>query len=341
MGALPQARRRRGQVPLEPARGRQRRAARRAGAEELEAEEVAGRAEAQAMKRDRILTIKLPSPGGLEEFADPRAAAVRAAAEALHAQGPGGGARRRRPAVGEGAVARRGDRLGRDPRLPAPPLVVGLRRGRGDGHRAARHGARLDEFARAGAPLDPGCRQGRCGGERRRHRPPAAGHAFDRGNHRRLRRAMRGDREARRPHHPDGEPRARRLGEIARRLRQRLRPHPVAGEGAGDHPLAGRDVRSGAGGLLGEEGSPRRHGRLPFGYSKEQNQGRWHQGLLAGQGQGNRHAPQAAERRAHVHRRRLQLRRADRGRCAGLLGRAARDFRFDRAGGLAGAVVPC
>ena len=83
------------------------------------------------------------------------------------------------------------------------------------------------------------------------------------GNHRRVRRAVRGDREARRPHHPDGEPRARRVREIARRLRARLRPHPVAGQGAGDHPLAGRDVRSGAGRLLGQEGSLRRDGCLP------------------------------------------------------------------------------
>src|SRR5436853_534947 len=49
MGAVPQARHRRGQVPLESARGREGRAARRARPEELEAEEVARRAAAQAM----------------------------------------------------------------------------------------------------------------------------------------------------------------------------------------------------------------------------------------------------------------------------------------------------
>jgi hypothetical protein len=54
------------------------------------------------------------------------------------------------------------------------------------------------------------------------------------------------DREARWAHHPYGEPRARRLREIAGRLRQGLRPDPVAGEAAGDYPLAGRDVRSGS-----------------------------------------------------------------------------------------------
>ena len=69
---------------------------------------------------------------------------------------------------------------------------------------------------------------------------------------------MRGGREARRPHHPDGEPRAGEGGAVARRLRQGLRPHPRPGEGAGDHPLAGRDVRSRARRLLGSRGP---HGR--------------------------------------------------------------------------------
>ena len=260
-------------------------------------QKVAGRAEAQPMKRDRILTIKLPTPGALEEFAiheprqfqRPKKPFTRKALAAAHVVAD--------PLLGEGALARRRDRLGCDAGLPPPPLVVGLRRGRGDGHRAARHGARLDQFARAGAPLDPGRRQGRCGGERRGHRPsPGRKDVLDRGNHRRLRRAMRGDREARRPHHPDGEPRARRFGEVTRGLRTRLRPHPGAGEGAGDHPLAGRDVRSGAGGVLGEEGSPRRHGGLPFGFAEERVQGGRHQDLAARQGQRDRHAPQAAAR---------------------------------------------
>src|SRR5205085_2524798 len=43
-------------------------------------------------------------------------------------------------------------------------------------------------------------------------------------------------------------------------------------------------------------------------------QGRRHQDLAAGQGQGNRDAPPVAAGRAHVHRRRLQLRRTDRRR---------------------------
>ena len=76
----------------------------------------------------------------------------------------------------------------------------------------------------------------------------------DRRRHPRLRGAMRGDRKARRPHHPDGEPRAGEGGALARRLRPGLRPHPRPGEGAGDHPLARRDVRSRARRLLGLRG---------------------------------------------------------------------------------------
>src|SRR5206468_2985634 len=70
VGALSQARRRRRRLPLEPARGRERRAARGAGLEELAAEKVARCAEAESMKRDTILTIKLPGAGGsLEDCA--------------------------------------------------------------------------------------------------------------------------------------------------------------------------------------------------------------------------------------------------------------------------------
>ena len=42
-----------------------------------------------------------------------------------------------------------------------------------------------------------------------------------------------------------------RVAKSAGRLPQGLRPHPRPGKGAGDHPLAGRDVRSGAGRILG------------------------------------------------------------------------------------------
>ena len=69
----------------------------------------------------------------------------------------------------------------------------------------------------------------------------------------------------------------------------------------------------------------------------QRRQGRRRQDLAARQGQGDRDAAPPAAGRAHVHRRRLQLRRADRGRRAGLFRRAARHFRRDRAGRLGGA----
>src|SRR5207302_371856 len=53
------------------------------------------------------------------------------------------------------------------------------------------------------------------------------------------------------PDHPDGEPRARRVREEPGRLREGLRPPPGPGEGARDHPLARRHVRSRARRLLG------------------------------------------------------------------------------------------
>ena len=130
----------------------------------------------------------------------------------------------------------------------------------------------------------------------------------------RLRGAVRRDREARRPHRADGEPRAGQGRALARRLRQGLRPHPRPGEGAGDHPLARRDVRSGARRLLGLRGSRRRDGGRARRGGRQRRQGRRREDLAARQGQGDRHAPPAGAGRAHVHRRRLQLRRADRGR---------------------------
>jgi hypothetical protein len=104
------------------------------------------------------------------------------------------------------------------------------------------------------------------------------------------------------------------------------------GARAGDHPLARRDVRPGARRLLGHPTTWRRWTSASTS-SRQCRQGRRHQDLAARQGQGDRHAPPPAEGRAHVHRRRLQLRRADRRRRAGLFRRAARHLRRDRAGG--------
>src|SRR5437879_3575985 len=88
-------------------------------------------------------------------------------------------------------------------------------------------------------------------------RSPRAGPARDARRRRGgVRGAVRVDRALRRPHHPDGEPRARRGGPDSGRLPEGLRPHPQPGARAGHHPLARRDVRSRAGGLLGL-GGPR------------------------------------------------------------------------------------
>ena len=246
-----------------------------------------------------MLTIKLPVVGGTEEFPSPRTEAVRETRTAVHAYGARRRARRRRSAVGEGALARGGDRLGRDHRLPPAPLVLGLRRRRGDGHRAARHGPRLAEFAGAdpqdgrGSQARPRrrCRLGRRDGSPAFRKEPLRA-----GNHRGLRSAVRRDREAGRQDHPHGEPRARRGGEVARGLRARLRPHPRAGEGAGDHPLAGRDVRPGARGVLGQHGSLRGDGDVPFDSEEVFLEGRRNQDFAARQGQGDRHAPHACPR---------------------------------------------
>ncbi len=82
---------------------------------------------------------------------------------------------------------------------------------------------------------------------RRRHRSPdARARSHRRRRDPRLRGADRGDRGAGRADHPDGEPGARRLRALAGRLRQGLRPDPLAAARALHHPLARRDVRPGA-----------------------------------------------------------------------------------------------
>ena len=84
--------------------------------------------------------------------------------------------------------------------------------------------------------------------------------------------------------------------------------------------------------LLGPQGPHAGDGRRGRRHRGQSRQGRRHQDLAARQGQGDRDAPPPAAGRAHVYRRRLQLRRADRGRRAGLFRRAARHLRRDRAG---------
>ncbi len=108
---------------------------------------------------------------------------------------------------------------------------------------------------------------------------------------------------------------------------------------AGHHALAGRDVRSSTRRLLGRRGwtcqrsaARARHGRVRQRDRRQRRQGRWRQGVPARCQQGDRAACPPAGRRAHVYRRRLQFRRADRWRCERAFRCAARHFRCDRAG---------
>ena len=68
----------------------------------------------------------------------------------------------------------------------------------------------------------------------------------------RLRGADGGHREGGRAPDRHGQPRARPRRQVSRRLRARLRSRARPGARAGDHPLAGRDVRSRARRLLGQ-----------------------------------------------------------------------------------------
>ena len=116
-----------------------------------------------------------------------------------------------------------------------------------------------------------------------------------------------------------------------------LRPHPLAGRAAGDPALARADVRPALAGYWGSPTTstpPRRRARDHRG---QRRQDRRHQGLAARPRARDRDAPRAARRRADVHRRRLQLPRADPRRRAGPQRRAARHLRRDRAGGGGGA----
>ena len=164
------------------------------------------------------------------------------------------GGRRRRPR----------HRLGIDHAHPGPLVGARVRRGRGDGHLAARHGAVLGPGPGADRPdRGPQGLGGRCGrpgragpegagrrgGDRpaRRRRGPHA-----RGDHRRLRRAgvvrpVRGGAGD-----PDGQPRAGRPRPRPPGLPPGVRRTAEAGGPAGDPALAGRGVRPRAARLLGQ-----------------------------------------------------------------------------------------
>ena len=215
VGALHPPRRRGRAVPLEPARGRQGRAARRARPAELGGAALGRRAGAGRLRRWRASGFHAPTA----RCTSTRCAAPRA--------WPRRGAHR------VNRVAYAAAHVVADPLADADPwlqpaidwdatlayrsssLVARLRRRRSDGHRAARHGPRLADLARADRSVARArARHARRGHRLRRgHRPsrsPRATTTLDR-RHRRLRGAMRGDREPRRPHHPHGEPRAGRV----------------------------------------------------------------------------------------------------------------------------------
>ena len=196
-------------------------------------------------------------------------------------------------------------RLGRDARLPPPPVVARLRRRRGDGHRAARHGARLADVARA----DPA--QRRRGARRCRARSSSPARAPT--TSRPARRCTLDDVVAAYEEQCDAVEDAggriilmasRALAACARSpddYARGLRPRARAGARAGDPALAGRDVRPGARRLLGRRGRPRersrsraRHGRLRRGHRGQRREGRRRQGLAARRRQGDRAAPPPA-----------------------------------------------
>ena len=130
--------------------------------------------------------------------------------------------------------------LAGDAGLSAPPRRAGPGHSRGDGHGAARHGTGLGW--RAGTdPAHAGGTAGRAGGEWLRDRSPGPGRGAPAGRCAAgLFRAARGDPEAGRADHPDGQPGAGAGGEDAGRLCQDLRRGAVGLRPSGDPALAGR-----------------------------------------------------------------------------------------------------
>ena len=139
----------------------------------------------------------------------------------------------------------------------------------------------------------------------------------------------------RRPHHPDGEPRARaRARASPDDYLRRLRPRAVAGARAGDPALARRRcsiLRSPATGVTRRPASAGHRAYVSatvIRANAAKVDGIKVSLLDDAREIALRGAP--AGRRAHVHRRRLQLRRADRRRRKRALRRAARHLRRDR-----------
>ena len=198
------------------------------------------------------------------------------------------------------SLARCRGRLGQDDRVPRISLGPRARRRRSDGHRAARHGARLER--RAGA--DPPRARGREAPARRARSPAASAPIISTPNARvtidDIIRAYEQQIEtieamggrlivmasralARAASGPEDYARV-----YARILRQVKR--------AGDHPLARRDVRSGARRLLGRRRPHGRDGDLPRDPAGARRQDRRHQDLAAVEGEGDLDAPPPARR---------------------------------------------
>ena len=165
-----------------------------------------------------------------------------------------GSARRRRSACRQRSLARCRDRLGQDHRVP--PLLWDLGLGVAEAMDTAQRGMGLDwptalELIRRSLDAAKG-RPGAliASGAGTDHLAPGADVTVDD--------VIRAYEEQIEAIEAMGgriilmaQPRARARRARTGRLSAGLRPHPVAGEGAGDHPLAWRDVRSGARRLLG------------------------------------------------------------------------------------------
>src|SRR6185312_8907965 len=89
---------------------------------------------------------------------------------------------------------------------------------------------------------------------------------------------------------PDGESRIGALCATRGRLRVGVRTDSVASPAAGDSALAGRHVRSGPRGLLGQPESGPSGSRLPGGDPAECVEDRRRQNVAAGCGSGNQNA---------------------------------------------------
>ena len=201
----------------------------------------------------------------------------------------------------------------------APPVVAGPGRGRGDGHRAARHGPGLADLAGADPPLArrgartlPGALVASgCGTD---HLAPEDARSVDD-----VIRAYEEQMAA-------IEALGGRLIVMASRALARVARSPADYErvydrvlsqarAAGDPALAGRHVRPGAGRLLGQQRRRRGDGHRARRHRRAcRTRSTASRSRCSTRTRKSRMRRRLPPRRAHVHRRRLQLCRADRRR---------------------------